>query len=143
MERRFDEKTAQKALQRGYVDAERLLRSSAQMQRFLLRLEEKEETVRSAGTELAAVPVFAGLLRRYVNGEYTEISFPAMANVVSALLYFVSPWDLYPDSVPGRGYCDDAAVLAYCWKMHRTELEAYLAWAGEQELIRAGCGQPC
>ena len=68
MERRFDEKTAQKALQRGYVDAERLLRSSAQMQRFLLRLEEKEETVRSAGTKLAAVPVFAGLLRRYVNG---------------------------------------------------------------------------
>ena len=138
MEGRFDEKTAQKALLRGYVDAEHLLHSSTQMQRFLLRLEEKEEVVRTVGAELAAVPVFTGLLRRYVNGEYTGISFPAMANVVSALLYFVSPWDLFPDNVPGKGYSDDAAVLDCCWKLCQPELEAYLAWEREQLVCRNG-----
>ena len=42
MERRFEEKTVRKALQRGYVDAQRLLASPSQMQKFLLRLEEKD-----------------------------------------------------------------------------------------------------
>ena len=42
MERRFEEKTVRKALQRGYVDAQRLLASPSQTQKFLLRLEEKE-----------------------------------------------------------------------------------------------------
>lgn len=108
MERRFEEKTVRKALQRGYVDAQRLLASPSQMQKFLLRLEEKEEVVRTVGEPLAAVPVLERLLRRYLDGEYTAISAAAMAQVVSALLYFVSPWDLYPDSVPGKGYADDA-----------------------------------
>ena len=49
MERRFEEKTVRKALQRGYVDAQRLLASPSQMQKFLLRLEEKEEVVRTVG----------------------------------------------------------------------------------------------
>ena len=111
MERRFEEKTVRKALQRGYVDAQRLLASPSQMQKFLLRLEEKEEVVRTVGEPLAAVPVLERLLRRYLDGEYTAISAAAMAQVVSALLYFVSPWDLYPDSVPGKGYADDAAEI--------------------------------
>ena len=58
MERRFEEKTVRKALQRGYVDAQRLLASPSQMQKFLLRLEEKEEVV----------PVLERLLRRYLDG---------------------------------------------------------------------------
>ena len=60
MERRFEEKIVRKALQRGYVDAQRLLASPSQMQKFLLRLEEKEEVVRTVGEPLAAVPVLAG-----------------------------------------------------------------------------------
>lgn len=71
----------------------------------------------TVGEPLAAVPVLERLLRRYLDGEYTAISAAAMAQVVSALLYFVSPWDLYPDSVPGKGYADDAAVLDCCWKL--------------------------
>ena len=68
MERRFEEKTVRKALQRGYVDAQRLLASPSQMQKFLLRLEEKEEVVRTVGEPLAAVPVLERLLRRYLEG---------------------------------------------------------------------------
>lgn len=138
MERRFEEKTVRKALQRGYVDAQRLLASPSQMQKFLLRLEEKEEVVwhrrRTAGSCAGA----GASLRRYLDGEYTAISAAAMAQVVSALLYFVSPWDLYPDSVPGKGYADDAAVLDCCWKLCQPELEAYLAWEREQLVCRNG-----
>ena len=138
MELRFAEKTVRKALQRGYVDAQRLLASPSQMQKFLLRLEEKEEVVRTVGEPLAAVPVLERLLRRYLDGEYTAISAAAMAQVVSALLYFVSPWDLYPDSVPGKGYADDAAVLDCCWKLCQPELEAYLAWERSAGTDRLG-----
>ncbi len=139
MERRYDEATARNALLRGYVDARRLLDSPAQMEKFLLRLEEKMEVVRTVGQPLAAVPVLSRLLRRYLDGEYTAISAAAMAQVVSALLYFVSPWDLFPDSVPGQGYADDAAVLDYCWKLCQPELEAYLDWENAREPVCPGC----
>ena len=128
MKPQFDEKTLQKALLHSYVDARRLLANPAQMQKFLLRLDGKMETVRPVEKPLAAAPVFAALARRYAAGEYDAIPADDMACVVSALLYFVSPWDLFPDSIPGQGYDDDAAVLDYCWKLYQDKLEAFLAW---------------
>ena len=138
MELRFDEKTVQKALLHSYVDAQRLLANPGQMQKFLLRLDQKEEVVRAVGEPLAAVPVLSALVRRYAAGEYDAFPAADMAYVVSALLYFVSPWDLFPDTIPGQGYDDDAAVLDYCWKLYRDELEAYQAWEASEKLLCQG-----
>ena len=47
------------------------------------------------------------------------------------LIYFVSPIDIIPDSIPAIGYFDDAAVVAACWKLVESDIEEYEKWREE------------
>ena len=47
------------------------------------------------------------------------------------LIYFVSPIDIIPDSIPAIGYFDDAAVVAACWKLVESDIEEYEKWRVE------------
>lgn len=58
------------------------------------------------------------------------IDWQVKAWIVSALGYFVTPWDLIPDVLPGVGYIDDALVVT--WVLHQLsdEVAAYRKWKG-------------
>ena len=74
------------------------------------------------------IRLLIGLLRDYRSGAYREVSFRVIAVAAAAVLYFVSPFDVMPDFIPGLGYVDDSAVLLMCLKMLREELSVYSAW---------------
>lgn len=63
--------------------------------------------------------------------EYTEIPVGTMASVVIALLYFLAPVDVIPDVIPGLGYIDDAAIIAACLVLIKTDLDDYRVWRKE------------
>jgi uncharacterized membrane protein YkvA (DUF1232 family) len=50
--------------------------------------------------------------------DYTEgvlqLSNRQVAAIGAALFYFVNPYDIIPDHIPGRGYLDDAHVINLC-----------------------------
>ncbi len=98
------------------------------MERFLQRLEKKLKIIPVAGEKLAVVPIMASLIRSYWKKEYTDIPIGSIIAILSALIYFVSPIDIVPDSVPVLGYFDDAAVVAACWKMVESDVSEYQKW---------------
>ncbi len=59
------------------------------------------------------------------------IDWQVKAWIIFALGYFISPWDLIPDVLPGIGYVDDAMVVA--WVLHQIsdEVKAYRQWMGQ------------
>lgn len=128
MEVKISEQTAEEELKKGLGTAEELLKDQDKTERFLQRLEKKLKVIPLAGEKLAAVPVMASLLRSYVKQEYTDLPIGSILAVASALLYFVSPVDLIPDSVPVLGYFDDAAVVGVCWKLVASDVAEYEAW---------------
>lgn len=65
-------------------------------------------------------------------GEYRAISKPALVAVVAGLLYFLSPFDAIPDWIPGIGFIDDLAVLAWVMRKWADELQAFRAWKERQ-----------
>jgi uncharacterized membrane protein YkvA (DUF1232 family) len=69
-----------------------------------------------------------GIIRDYIKGEYREIPWWSIAAIVASLLYVLSPIDLIPDFIPGRGYVDDAMVVASCLSMVRKDLQKYEEW---------------
>lgn len=121
------EKQAQEQLALRYAPAQDMLQNEDKIERFLQRLEKKMAHLPFGAKRLAAIPVLASLLKSYVKKEYTDLPIGTIIAIVSALIYFVSPFDLVPD-LPIIGFFDDAAVVAACWKMVTSDVEEYQKW---------------
>ncbi len=72
------------------------------------------------------------LIRAWISGAYTQVPLKTILMVVAAVIYFVNPFDLVPDFLPGIGYLDDAAVLGFVLRSIKTELDQFLAWEAAQ-----------
>lgn len=68
------------------------------------------------------------LLRAYHQGEYRDVSPANLLVIVAALIYFVSPFDVIPDSVPILGHIDDAMVVRLALESVRADLDTFMAW---------------
>ena len=127
----FTEQQAEEQLKNNYTKAEEMLKDADKIERFLQRLEKKLKVIPLAGKKLSEVPIMASLVVNYVKKEYQDVPIGTIIAVLSALIYFVSPIDLVPDSIPAIGYFDDAAVVAACWKLVESDIDEYLKWRKE------------
>jgi uncharacterized membrane protein YkvA (DUF1232 family) len=73
------------------------------------------------------------LLRAYLNREYKDIPWSSIVLVVVAIIYFVSIVDLIPDFLPGVGFIDDAAVVAFVIRKIKSDIDKYLLWESEHK----------
>lgn len=121
------------ALKKGYNKAEEMLKDDAKITEFLSRLEEKLKVVPGIGEQLSHVPVFVSLLRSYHKKEYTKIPLGTIVAIISALIYWISPVDIIPDSIPGFGQVDDAAVLGVCLLLVDSDIKEYIVWRDSQK----------
>lgn len=119
---------AETCLKQNYNKAEKMLKDVDEVERFLQRLEKKLKTIPLAGDKLADVPIMASLVRSYIKKEYTDIPIGTIIAILAALIYFVSPIDIVPDSIPVIGYFDDAAVVAACWNLVESDVKEYQDW---------------
>lgn len=122
------EKQAQEVLQSNYAASEALLHDEDKLERLFQRLEKKLKIVPVVGSTLAEIPMMASLIKSYVQKEYTDIPLGTIVAVISALVYFVSPFDIIPDNIPGAGYIDDGVVITVCLKMVESDLHEYKIW---------------
>ena len=68
------------------------------------------------------------LLRAYFRGEYRNVSHEALLWIITAVTYFVDPFDLIPDEVPFLGFVDDATVMAFAIGRTRQTLDDFMTW---------------
>jgi uncharacterized membrane protein YkvA (DUF1232 family) len=93
---------------------EKATRKSAQCYEFLLAPWE-------------SLQIFLRLLRAQLAGRF---SAPAnsILMIVAAVIYFVSPFDLIPDSIPVLGLIDDASVLTFVARSNLTVISNFRKW---------------
>ena len=130
---KFDGKKSMHELEKGYEKAEKLLNDEDKVERFLQRLEKKVKLVPIAGNTLSNVPVMASLIRNYVKKDYKDIPIGTIIAILSALIYFAAPIDIFSDGIPFLGYFDDAAVVSACLKLVQTDLDEYVKWREENK----------
>lgn len=137
MNKNISEVEAKEELEKGYDKTKEILENEDKLDVFLQKLEHKIKKIPMAGTTLAMVPSMVSLVRSYTKKEYTEIPLGTIISVISALGYVLSPFDLLPDIIPGVGFADDAAVIAFCLKMVGDDLDDYKKWrkAKGKELV--------
>lgn len=112
--------------------AEDIVNHKTSMEDLLLDVDEKLKTIPNYGRKFAFIPEMALLLKSYVKREYTDIGLPQLILIIAALLYFVSPLDILPDTIPGLGILDDAIVAGLIMKWCQRDIDKYMKWLKEQ-----------
>jgi uncharacterized membrane protein YkvA (DUF1232 family) len=135
MKKNLDEQAAQEELEKGFEQAKYLLHNQDKIEKFLQRLEMKLKGIPVLGERLANIPVMASLIRSFVRKEYTDVPIGSIIAIISALVYFISPLDIVPDSIPVLGYIDDATVVAVCWKLVESDVKEYIIWRENKGMI--------
>lgn len=68
------------------------------------------------------------LIRAYFRGEYRNVPQEGLLWIVTAMNYFVDPFDLIPDEVPFLGFVDDATVMSFAVARTRGTLDDFMTW---------------
>jgi uncharacterized membrane protein YkvA (DUF1232 family) len=112
--------------------AKRLLDDPAAVLSAAARASHKTNQVDGARGPLAQVwndlQTSVRLVRAWGRRDYAGVGRGSLALMLGALLYFVCPIDAIIDAIPGLGFLDDAAVLAWTMGQVRHELNAFRAW---------------
>lgn len=74
-----------------------------------------------------SLQIFLRLLRAQLAGKFSAPAEATLA-VVAAVLYFVSPFDLIPDSIPVLGLIDDASVITCVARANLTLISNFRKW---------------
>ena len=124
----FTTKKVSEAFEKGFSEAQELLKDEDKIERLLQRAENKIKSIPAVGEQLSIVPTFISLVRSYIRKEYQDLPIGTIIAIVSALIYIVSPVDLIPDFLPGVGHLDDAAMVVACLKLVNSDVEEYVNW---------------
>jgi len=68
------------------------------------------------------------LVKAWGKGEYKDVSTKTIIWVIAAIIYFVNPFDVVPDFIPGGGFIDDAAIILFVINTVSHDLEKFLKW---------------
>ena len=74
--------------------------------------------------EASAIPFLEDALTAHYCAFDRQTPFHVKAALVGAVVYFIVPDDLIPDSIPVLGLADDAAVLAGAMKLFSNHIKA-------------------
>jgi uncharacterized membrane protein YkvA (DUF1232 family) len=77
------------------------------------------------------------MLRAWLKRDYTDLSPRAIIALVAALIYFVNPFDVLFDWLPGIGLLDDIAIITYVIGVFNREIEKFMVWESENNRTRA------
>ncbi|MGD6831332.1 YkvA family protein [Sutcliffiella halmapala] len=81
------------------------------------------------------------LVKAYIKGDYRNIPYGSLLMIVGAILYFVMPLDAIPDAMVGLGFTDDAAVIALTYRKVKKDIDKFVAWKQENEVLPPAEGE--
>ena len=105
-----------------------LLKDSEGLDKLLEQIEKKMQKLGAKGEDIVYIPEMVMLIRSYIIKEYTDISLAKIVLIMAALIYYVSPLDVIPDSIPFVGLLDDAIVAKTVMLWCDEEIDQYMEW---------------
>ena len=133
-------KRAKKRMSESEDQAEDYARNPGKLERLIFNAKEKlmnmENRRHTLKNVIRHVSVFIRILKDYSSGYYPYLPWKSFLSIVGVILYFVNPFDVVPDFIPGIGLLDDITLLAWVYKNIENEVEEYLEWEQENGVSR-------
>ena len=96
-----------------FSNREKLVNTVDKAFRKVTDIEGEEGEIRGLANK---VKIFIRMIRAYIEGEYREVPWKTMLIILAGLIYFVNPFALVPDFLPGVGYMDDITIVLWVFK---------------------------
>jgi len=121
---------------RGFAQAQNQAESTARdkdktkqlLQDALNKAYRNRNQLKAVWEDLMAV---CRLLKAWSKGDYQSVPWKTIVLSLATIIYFLNPFDVAPDFIPGVGYLDDAVVLGFVVNSIKKELEKFLRWESE------------
>ncbi len=68
------------------------------------------------------------LTKCWLKNEYTQTPWQTIVFAIAGIIYFVNPFDIMPDFIPGAGYLDDATVIGFVIRSVKRDIQQFLEW---------------
>jgi uncharacterized membrane protein YkvA (DUF1232 family) len=124
---------------RGFAQAQNQAESAARdkdktkqlLQDALNKAYRNRSQLRAVWEDLMAV---FRMLKAWSKGDYQLLPWKTIVLSLATVIYFLNPFDVAPDFIPGVGYLDDAVVLGFVVNSIKKELDAFLRWEDEARI---------
>ena len=109
--------------------AEKYIKDKKKTQYLLKEAFEKAEKNRGSLTKTwAELMAILRLVRSWVSGEYTKAPWKTILFAIGGIIYFVNPFDITPDFIPGIGFLDDITIIGFVIQSIRNTVEDFMKW---------------
>jgi len=61
-------------------------------------------------------------------GEYRKVPIRTIIYAVTGILYFLNPFDIVHDYIPGAGYIDDITLLTFVFNSISDDIKEFVIW---------------
>ena len=81
------------------------------------------------GTFFDDIKTMCEMVKAWAKKEYKGVPTKTIVMVILTLIYIFSPVDVIPDTIPGIGLIDDAAMVKLCLDAARSNIQDFRNWA--------------
>lgn len=125
--------TLERALEANKKKAEKILNDEKKLDKLLGKIEKMCRTISKFPIPyfrnvIAYIPKMIWLIRDYKDHNYREIPYASIIAIIGWFIYFVSPIDLIPDTIPVAGLLDDLLALNVVLGIVSSDLDDYWEW---------------
>lgn len=117
------------ALSKADAYAKDTKKTTALLQEAVSKFQRHQGFFASVAREFGAL---IRVLRAWKSGEYPSLPKRSLLYILGAIIYFVMPFDLIADFIPGIGMVDDAFVVSYVMNAIRMDIDAFRKWEEER-----------
>lgn len=107
-----------------HAQLERLAASRDELFRRLREIPERMQRITNQ------MELLIDLADDYSSGRYRDVRWYTLGVAVTAALYFVSPADIVPDTLPGIGQLDDILIVGIALRLIKKDLLRYVEHRG-------------
>lgn len=127
----MDEELMAEEMEDAMEEAEEVLGDASKRQTVIekaFELCERLSGLPVVGTYIGDIPKLCAMVSDYASGAYREVPLSTIITVLGVIVYFVSPVDAIPDTIPILGYVDDMSLLRMILNTMHDDIIRYYTW---------------
>jgi uncharacterized membrane protein YkvA (DUF1232 family) len=105
-----------------FGNKDKLMKTIDKAFRKITEIEDEKGTLKGM---VDKVKLFLRMIRAYAEGEYREVPWKTMLLILASILYFLNPFDLIPDFIPGIGLIDDISILLWVFSSVEKDIDKF------------------